>query len=82
MEKRSNFSSNRRAGVKIKTVSIRSLYPGRLTVAGSYSGDTYVFPQAGAEVKVDPLDVEVLLNKRRGGCCGGQPYALFELVKD
>lgn len=61
-------------------VTLRSLYPANMTVAG-VSGRKYHFPECGAEVKVLETDAEKLLAARRGGCCGGTPKPLFELVK-
>jgi hypothetical protein len=60
-------------------VKIRSLLDARLLVASS-SGEQYVFERAGSEVNVLKEDVNTLLEKRHGGCCGGSPYPLFELV--
>lgn len=63
-------------------VSVRLLLPATYHCTNMPSGRQYVFPGAGAEVKVDPLDVEVLLSKKTPvGCCGtvgGRP--IFELV--
>lgn len=95
MEKRSDVSSDSRTRVndevvepkptlavnkpKNVTVLVRSLYPAILKVAVQ-SGKIYLFNGSGAEVKVKSEDVEELLAKRRGGCCGGSESPMFELV--
>lgn len=63
-------------------VKIRSLIEARLLVAGSVTGEQYVFECAGSEVKVNIKDVNALISRRYGGCCGGTPYAIFELVME
>jgi hypothetical protein len=92
MEKRSDVSRNggnrvRNSFVSVKShrlktpkrVLVRSLYPAIVRVAGQ-SGESYVFEKSGAEVKVNALDVERLLAKRRGGCCGTVASPMFELA--
>ena len=58
---------------------IRNMYPAKVGVVGP-SGEKYVFAKRGAEVKVRRIDVETLLAKRRGGCCGTAPGRMFVLV--
>ena len=95
MEKRSNVSRDDRTRVKSKRGSVklekltvleepkriwvRNIYPSKVGIVG-LSGKKYIFDGAGAEVKVRVEDVEKLLAKRRGGCCGGTPGRVFELV--
>lgn len=86
MAQRSSVQSDSRASdletdSEVKFVVLRSLTPVNLSVAGSVTGQLYKFPQSGSEVKVALADVEGLLNKRRGGCCGARPEPYFELVK-
>jgi len=64
---------------KPERVWVRNLYPATVKVAGR-SGERYVFDGSGVEVKVNALDVQELLAKRRGGCCGAVPSPMFELV--
>ena len=61
-------------------VWVRLNYPSNVKMAGQ-SGERYVFPGIGSEVKVRVEDVEQLLAIRRGGCCGAVPSFMFELVK-
>ena len=61
-------------------VWVRNNYPANVKMAGQ-SGEVYVFPGIGTEVKVRVEDVEQLLARRRGGCCGAVPSFMFELVK-
>jgi hypothetical protein len=61
-------------------VLVRLNYPSNVKMAGQ-SGERYVFPGIGSEVKVRVEDVEQLLAIRRGGCCGAVPSFMFELVK-
>jgi len=61
-------------------VWVRNNYPANVKMAG-HSGEVYVFPGIGTEVKVRVEDVEQLLARRRGGCCGAVPSFMFELVK-
>ena len=95
MEKRSDVSSDSRTRVsdevvepkdavktnkpKNVTVLVRNLHPAIVKVAVQ-SGKEYLFNGSGAEVKVKSEDVEELLAKRRGGCCGGSESPMFELV--
>lgn len=96
MAKRSDVSRNGGTRVKIKkfnitesktlTVSkeserilVRNMYPAKVGVVG-LSGEKYVFDKRGVEVKVRVEDVETLLAKRRGGCCGTAPGRMFVLV--
>lgn len=58
---------------------IRSVVPQKMIVGGCPSGSTYVF-EHGIEVKVRGEDAQYLLSKKRGGCCGGNPYSLFEMA--
>ena len=60
-------------------VWVRNNYPSNVKMAGQ-SGEVYVFPGIGTEVKVRVEDVEQLLARRRGGCCGAVPSFMFELV--
>ena len=60
-------------------VWVRNNYPANVKMAGQ-SGEVYVFPGIGTEVKVRAEDVEQLLARRRGGCCGAVPSFMFELV--
>ena len=66
------------------TVSLRSLYDGRLEYTGQFSGKQYVWDKAGSTVEVSEYDANYLLDKRYGKnpCCGslrdGSP--LFEKV--
>jgi hypothetical protein len=60
-------------------VGVRNNYPANVKMAGQ-SGEVYVFPGIGTEVKVRAEDVEQLLARRRGGCCGAVPSFMFELV--
>jgi len=60
-------------------VWVRLNYPSNVKMAGQ-SGERYVFPGIGSEVKVRVEDVEQLLARRRGGCCGAVPSFMFELV--
>ncbi len=62
-----------------KRVWVRNIYPSIIGIVGP-SGEKYTFDGAGAKVKVRAEDVEKLLAKRRGGCCGGTPGRVFELV--
>lgn len=67
-------------------IDVRSLWPARLVAKGDVtpSGETYVWPNAGALVAVNPVDVEFLMAKNRAGkdnaCCGGGPRNYFELA--
>lgn len=65
-----------------ETVSIRSLIDAEVRLTGAVSGTLYVWSRSGAEVAVDILDKDEILNKKRGrACCGGKSgKALFELV--
>ena len=60
-------------------VWVRNNYPSNVKMAGQ-SGEVYVFPGIGTEVKVRAEDVEQILARRRGGCCGAVPSFMFELV--
>jgi len=60
-------------------VWVRNMYPAKVGVVGP-SGEKYVFEKRGTEVKVRKTDVETLLAKRRGGCCGTAPGRMFVLV--
>lgn len=64
-------------------VMVRSLVPGYLFVAEdkSRTGNSYVWPTSGSEVKVHPTDAKWLLSKIRRGCCGGSDSPYFELVE-
>jgi hypothetical protein len=65
---------------------VRSLIDARIKVTGKFSGQDYLFPQAGAVQDVDARDVEWLLAKRQGErqCCGGTERGnkVFELVEE
>lgn len=64
-------------------VNARSLWPARLIVRGTPSGEEYDFPNAGALVSVNSVDVEFLMSKNKAGeqgCCGGGPRNYFELA--
>lgn len=65
--------------IVLEDVLLTNLHPARLTVAGPVTGKRYFFNGAGAKVKVDRQDVDGLLSKRRGGCCGGDRVPYFEL---
>lgn len=76
---------NKRATIDVVdtgSVSVRLLVPATYHCTNMPSGRQYNFPGAGAEVKVDPRDVDALLSKKTpAGCCGtvgGKP--IFELV--
>ena len=60
-------------------VWVRNNYPANVKMAGQ-SGEVYVFPGIGTEVKVRAEDIEQLLARRRGGCYGAVPSFMFELV--
>lgn len=60
-------------------VWIRNMYPAKVGVVGP-SGEKYTFEKRGTEVKVRREDVETLLAKRRGGCCGTAPGRMFVLA--
>ena len=62
-----------------KRVWVRNMYPAKVGVVGP-SGEKYIFAGRGSEVKVRRTDVETLLAKRRGGCCGTAPGRMFVLV--
>ena len=64
---------------KPERVRVRNMYPAKVGVVGP-SGEKYVFDKRGTEVKVRAGDVETLLAKRRGGCCGTAPGRMFVLV--
>jgi len=64
---------------KPERVWVRNLFPATVKVAGR-SGERYVFDGSGVEVKVNALDVNELLAKRRGGCCGATKSPMFELA--
>lgn len=64
-------------------VNVRSLWPARLIVRGTPSGEEYDFPNAGALVSVNSVDVGFLMSKNKTGeqgCCGGGPRNYFELL--
>ncbi len=64
-----------------KRVWMRNMYPAAsVGIVGLSSGEKYIFEGRGAEVKVREEDVEQLLAKRRGGCCGTAPGRMFVLV--
>ena len=66
---------------KPKRVWVRNMYPARrIGIKGRSSGEKYIFEGRGAEVKVREEDVEQLLAKRRGGCCGTASGRMFVLV--
>ena len=69
------------AGDRIK---VQSLWPARLVVRGTPSGEEYVWPKAGAIETVNPADVDFLMSKNRGkvpsdgrGCCGGEGTRIY-----
>lgn len=64
------------------TVSIVSLVDAIVKVTGAVTGNVYIWPHAGAEVEVDILDKDEILNKKRGrSCCGGiSGTPLFQLA--
>ena len=62
-----------------KRVWVRNRYPANISMIAP-SGERYIFRGPGTEVKVREEDVETLLAKRRGGCCGAVPSFVFELV--
>lgn len=69
-------------------VLVRSLWPARLVVKADVtpSGETYVWPKAGAEILVNETDVSFLLSRNKpgregSGCCGGDGRrTYFEVV--
>ena len=64
-------------------VNVRSLWPARLIVRGAPSDEVYEWPNAGALVSVNSVDVGFLLSKNKAaevGCCGGGPRNYFELA--
>lgn len=66
--------------VTVPEVGLVNLISSHVNCTGPATGRLYIFPQAGAEVKVDVRDAEILLKKRGKGCCGGSDYPLFELA--
>lgn len=65
-------------------ISIQSLWPARLIVRDTPSGEEYVWANAGAIETVNLADVEFLLSKNRGdvpsdrrGCCGGDGTRIY-----
>lgn len=65
-------------------ISIQSLWPARLIVRDTPSGEEYVWANAGAIEAVNLADVEFLLSKNRGdvpsdrrGCCGGDGTRIY-----
>jgi len=69
------------AGDRIK---VQSLWPARLVVRGTPSGEEYVWANAGAIEAVNPADVGFLMSKNRGkvpsdgrGCCGGDGTRIY-----
>ena len=59
-------------------ISVQSLWPARLVIRGTPSGEEYVWAKSGALEAVNPVDVDFLMSKNRGkvpsdgrGCCGG-----------
>ncbi len=73
------------AGDRIK---VQSLWPARMIVRNTPSGEEYVWAKAGALVAVNPVDVDFLMSKNKGtvpsdgrGCCGGDGTRIyFQLV--
>jgi len=65
------------------TVSILCLIDGIVSVVGTATGKTYIFPRAGTPVAVDIQDKDELLNKKKGrSCCGGQSFTnVFQLAE-
>lgn len=69
-------------------ISVQSLWPARLVIRGTPSGEEYVWAKAGALEAVNPVDVDFLLSKNQGkvpsdgrGCCGGDGVRIyFQLV--
>lgn len=65
-------------------IKIRSKFPAHVKAIGKVSGNTYIWPQAGAIVEVQAEDVPQLLEWRigEGVCCGGSggPNQVLELV--
>ena len=80
MAKRSIISMHNPTGID-DTVSLRSLYPAKMSVAAK-SGKVYRWESGGIVVKVEMEDAQDLLEKRMGGCCGGKSYPLFEKVEE
>ena len=69
------------AGDRIK---VQSLWPARLVVRGTPSGEEYVWANAGAIEAVNPADVGFLMSRNRGdvpsdgrGCCGGEGTRIY-----
>jgi len=62
-----------------KTVRIVLSRNKKVTTIGSVTGETYVFPSAGAILDVDERDAPSLLAKGAGGasCCSGQPSSPY-----
>lgn len=65
-------------------ISIQSLWPARLIVRDTPSGEEYVWANAGAIEAVNLADVEFLMSKNRGdvpsdkkGCCGGDGTRIY-----
>lgn len=69
-------------------IRMQSLWPARLVVRGTPSGETYVWANSGAIEAVNPADVGFLMSKNRGespsdgrGCCGGDGTRIyFQLI--
>jgi len=69
-------------------IRVQSLWPARLIVRGTPSGETYVWANSGAIEAVNPADVGFLMSKNRGkspsdgrGCCGGDGTRIyFQLI--
>jgi hypothetical protein len=59
-----------------------NLYPAIVLCTGPVTGSQYTFNGAGARVKVDRKDTEVLLARQQpgGSCCGGSLSPMFELA--
>ena len=78
-------ASMSRTGDRIR---VQSLWPSRLIIRGTPSGEEYVWPNSGAIEAVNPVDVGYLMSKNRGttpsdgrGCCGGDGTRIyFQLV--
>lgn len=65
-------------------IKVQSLWPARLIVRGTPSGEVYVWANSGAVETVNPVDVDFLLSKNRGkvpsdgrGCCGGDGTRIY-----
>ena len=65
-------------------IRVQSLWPARLIIRGTPSGEAYVWAKAGAIETVNPVDVDFLMSRNRGkvpsdgrGCCGGDGDRIY-----